>query len=167
MAPTQKKPVEVVVFDNPEKKRKQRSGDVPPQGMGRKATDKYHKDGPSASREPKVRVFDQRSAKHEIRKLGIYGFDKKKKDDAMVDLLVELGAKRPKGKRYHIQEYQKILKQKKEEEKEREEMERRAGIKKKKEKVKRKRDKDDLLNFVDGQAGFFKDGVQFVKSLRK
>ncbi len=31
----------------------------------------------------------------------------------------------------------------------------------------RKRDKDDLFNFVDGQAGFYKDGVQFFKKRKK
>ena len=38
-------------------------------------------------------IFDQKQAQHMIRQLGIHGFDKKQKDEAMVDLLVELGAK--------------------------------------------------------------------------
>ena len=69
-----------------------------------------------------------------------------------------------KGRRYHIQEYQQIKKKNDKEEKEREDLERQAGIKpKKKEATKKKRDKDDIFNFVDGQVGFHKDGVQFVK----
>lgn len=42
----------------------------------------------------------------------------------------------PKNKCYHIKEYQKIMKQKKDEEKKMEELERKAGIKKKKPRTK-------------------------------
>jgi len=162
MASKKKKPVEVVVFENPEKKKlgKEYLGKKKP--LKRKGEPESEDEEPTASK-PKL-VYDRRKAGHDIRKLGIHGFDKKQKDEAMVDLLVELGAKRPTGRRYHIQEYQKIKKQKDKEEKEREDLERQAGIKpKKKEATKKKRDKDDIFNFVDGQIGFHKDGVQFVK----
>jgi len=161
-----KKPVEVVVFNNPAKRKPREDNEDGTFKGGKHARSKLKKPEKKEKGPP---IFDQKQAQHMIRQLGIHGFDKKQKDEAMVDLLVELGAKRPKGKKYHIQEYQKIQKQKKEEEREREEMERRAGIKKKKNKDgdKRKRDKDDLVNFVDGQVGYYKDGVQFIKGFKK
>ncbi|CAL1536574.1 unnamed protein product [Lymnaea stagnalis] len=147
-----KKTVEVVVFENPQKRKK------------KIASEQEKSDNKSTSQPP---GFNQKQAKYDIRKLGIYGMDKKNKDKAMVDLLVELGAKPPKNRCYHITEYQKMMKVKKQEEEAMAELERKAGIKKKQVKANRKRNKDDLLPHLDGQAGFYKDGVQFVKKLKR
>lgn len=151
-----KKPVEVVVFNNPWKGKDKNSSEDK-----NKVMSKPSGTGPSNQRP----VFDQKKAKYDIRKLGIHGMDKKNKQNAMTDLLIELGAKPPRNKVYHIKEYQEMAKKKREDEEKIEMMT--DGRKKKKSKGKRKRDKDDLLNFVDGQAGFYKDGVQFVKKAKR
>ncbi|GFS07239.1 hypothetical protein ElyMa_002983800 [Elysia marginata] len=78
-----KKPVEVVVFNNPWKGKDRNSS-----GDNQKGTAKTSSAGPSNARPQ----FDQKKAKYEIRKLGIHGMDKKNKQNAMADLLIELGA---------------------------------------------------------------------------
>ncbi|KAK3728685.1 hypothetical protein RRG08_041869 [Elysia crispata] len=155
-----KKEVEVVVFNNPYKGKDKRSSLVE-NDDNQKDKLKSGQAGPSASRP----TFDQKKAKYEIRKLGIHGMDKSNKQNAMADLLIELGATPPRNKVYHIKEYQQMAKKKKEEEEKMQMMT--EGKKKKKAKEKRKRDKDDLLNYVDGQTGFYKDGVQFVKKMKR
>ena len=53
------------------------------------------KEGDSKTEKKKIagKYFNQNEAAHEIRRLGIGAFDKEDKKKAMVDLLVELGAK--------------------------------------------------------------------------
>ncbi|RUS91736.1 hypothetical protein EGW08_000562 [Elysia chlorotica] len=179
-----KKEVEVVVFNNPWKGKDKNSGSGIKED-NQKANLKPGQAGPSTARP----MFDQKKAKYDIRKLGIHGMDRSNKQNAMADLLIELGADPPRNKVYHIKEYQQMAKKKREEEeklqimtdgkkkkkpmakKKREEEEKLQimtdGKKKKKPKEKRKRDKDDLLNYVDGQTGFYKDGVQFVKKKKR
>ncbi|CAG5133556.1 unnamed protein product [Candidula unifasciata] len=160
MAPKEKKPVEVVVFENPQKRKASRKPYLKQDKRKKfKKTEEEEEENPSKPRA----FFDQKKFRYDVRKLGIHGFDKKDKETAMVDFLVELGAKPPKNKCYPIQEYQKIMKEKKDEEKRMEELERKAGIKKKKPRTKKDKSRDDILGHVDGQVGFYKEGVQFVK----
>uniref|UniRef100_A0A0B7BNP5 Uncharacterized protein n=2 Tax=Arion vulgaris TaxID=1028688 RepID=A0A0B7BNP5_9EUPU len=154
------KTVEVVMFHD-HRKQKMSTGSHPEQTHHdmRKKTD-----GLGTSKRV---FFDHRQFKYDVRKLGIHGLNKKDKETAMVDFLVELGAKRPKNKCYHINEYQQIVQQRKEEEKKLETLERNAGIKAKKSKAKQKKRQDDILNHVDGQVGIYRDGVQFIKRLKQ
>ncbi|GFN92926.1 flocculation protein flo11-like isoform x1 [Plakobranchus ocellatus] len=161
MSQPKKKPVEVVVFNNPWKGKDKSSNSVSEETKQKSSID-TRKPGSSTDRP----VFDQKKAKYEIRKLGIHGMDKANKQNAMVDLLVELGAKPPRNKFIRIKDYQQ-QKANKEKEEEEETPDLMDGKKKKKPKEKRKRDKDDLLNYVDGQPGFYKHGVQFVKKLKR
>ena len=40
-----------------------------------------------------IGLIDLNKARHEVKQFGIKGFDAKKKEDAVVDMLVKLGAK--------------------------------------------------------------------------
>ncbi|XP_059167167.1 uncharacterized protein C1orf131-like [Physella acuta] len=148
MSAVLKKPVEVVVFNNPQKSAK-----------------KHHQEKQLLQKitegNPQPLIYNQKKAKYDIRKLGISGMDKQTKHSAMVDLLVELGAKPPKNRCYHIKEYTKMIKEKK-----KEEASKGLPENNKKGRSKRKRDKDDILKDLDGQTGFFKGGVQFVKRFK-
>lgn len=158
MSQKQKKPVEIVVFNNPAKKSKQSTTAAPFPKPQKKSNVQPQMDDANVS----TFVYDQKKAKYDVRKLAIKNMKKTEKDNAMVDLLVELGAKKPKNKCLHPRDYLEQLKRKREVEKE-EESQSGIGIKKKRPQ-KRKRDKDDLLNFVDGQKGWYKDGVQYIDS---
>ncbi|KAK6979135.1 hypothetical protein BgiMline_020097 [Biomphalaria glabrata] len=158
MSSVKNKTVEVVVFQNPQKRNKQESV------LGRPIANKKKEDKSDAVL-AKSKVFNQKQAKYDIRKLAIHGMDKQNKDKAKVDLLIELGAKPPKNRCYHIQEYQ-MLKKKQEEENKKSGLEIKTAMKKSKS-DRRKRHKDDLFKTIDGQAGFFKEGVQFVNKLKK
>ncbi|KAH9488642.1 hypothetical protein Btru_061275 [Bulinus truncatus] len=158
MAMLQKKPVEIVFFQNPQKQMRPSSTVL--------IKKKIHKNAESEI--PKIKSFNPKQAKYDIRKLAIHGMDKTNKDKANIDLLIELGAK-PRSKRHcPIQEYQIMKKHHQKEETMRTDLERKIGVNKRNSKAsRRKRHKDDLLKNVDGQAGFYKQGVQFVKKLKR
>lgn len=162
-----KKPVEVIVFHDPAKKKSKE------EYTGAKSLKRKGEDGASteeARAGPSRPVYSQPKAANAIRRLGIQGFGKGGKEKtaikkkAMVDLLVELGAKKPKNKMMHIQKYNRKKKEEKRIEKEKVELDRSVGIQplKKKTKYVKERAHDDLLDYVDGMPGFYKHGVQFM-----
>ncbi|XP_071157362.1 40S small subunit processome assembly factor 1-like [Mytilus edulis] len=140
---------EVVVYENPSKRKRKNKGLGKHTGM---------KDGNSDEE------FDMKRARFEVRKFGIKGFEGNKKDEAMVALLVQLGAKPPKNKFYNYKEFITMKKTEKANEKIQREIDRSLGYKVAPNRGKRRqKDRNDVGGYVDGQVGKFKDGVQFVK----
>ncbi|XP_046370357.2 uncharacterized protein C1orf131 homolog isoform X1 [Haliotis rufescens] len=144
---------EVIVFEDPAKKRK-------------KARRNEDEDG-----EPETaNHFNMNTARFEVRKLGISGFGGEKKSEARVSLLISLGAKPPRNKSYtNYKEFQQKRKADMDAEKQRRLEEQVPGEKLPKLKSqKRPREKSDTAN-IDGQIGYYKRGVQFInkESLQK
>ncbi|KAK6195277.1 hypothetical protein SNE40_000742 [Patella caerulea] len=115
---------------------------------------------PSTSANP---IFDMDSAKFEVRKLGITGFEETKQEQSMVDLLVSLGAKPPKKKYVNYKEFQKQRKDEIIKDKEKREMDRKLGFRVNKGSHKKeKRDVNDI-SIRDGQVGRYDQGTQYIR----
>lgn len=139
---------EIVVYENPSKRKRKTD----------KLTKYTKRDGNTDGE------FDMKRARYEVRKFGIKGFQGNKKDEAMVALLVQLGAKPPKNKFYNYKEFTHMKKEEKETQKKQREIDRSLGYKVAPNRgQRRQKDRNDVGGFVDGQVGKYKDGIQFVK----
>lgn len=147
-----KKKPEVVVFEEPRKKRKKDKV----QSQSEELT--FNNDNDSEDKPE----FDLKRARFEVRKFGMKGFQGDQKDEAMTALLVKLGAKPPKNKYYNYKEFQEIRKKEMVAQKDKREIDRGLGYKTANRNKNKKREKNDV-GFVDGQVGKYKSGVQFVR----
>ncbi|CAG0905001.1 unnamed protein product [Cyprideis torosa] len=116
--------------------------------------------------------FDLKKAKYEVLKFGISGFEKQKRDDAMVSLAIKLGAKPPK-KEYvnYCQLKQNLAKERADAEAQRQAL-LKQGIKVARRRPtvaqRRKKDQNKVAGFDPmGHARFFKDGVQNVQVFQR
>ncbi|XP_014663486.1 PREDICTED: uncharacterized protein C1orf131 homolog isoform X2 [Priapulus caudatus] len=101
-----------------------------------------------------------REARHDVFRFGITGFERRKKEEARVELLVKLGAKRPKNKCINYPEYMEMKRREKEAAKQEMELQRTQGYSVKKQPAaKRKRDKDDVLRSLDAPVGKYRGGM--------
>ncbi|XP_067662281.1 uncharacterized protein C1orf131-like [Haliotis asinina] len=142
---------EVIVFEDPAKKQK-----------------KVRKEMEGDTEADTANHFNMNTARFEVRKLGISGFGGEKKSEARVSLLISLGAKPPRNKSYtNYKEFQQKRKADMDAERQRRLEEQVPGEKLPKRKSqKRPGEKGDT---IDGQIGYYKNGVQFIskESLQK
>lgn len=104
-----------------------------------------------------------RKARYDVLNFGISGFDKQKKDEARIEMLVKLGAKRPKNKYISYPQFLELKNAQKELERQRLETERSQGnYVKKQPGKKRKRDKDDIVKNLDIPVGKLRGGLLSV-----
>merc|ERR1739848_430047 len=98
---------EVIVFEDPAKRKQKREFDS--KSVIQSST---HTDISSANHDV---VFDMRTARHEIHRFGISGFDKPAKEEAEIQLCIKLGAEPPKKQCLN---YKKLMELKKTEKRE-------------------------------------------------
>lgn len=150
---------EVIVFEDPaKKKRKTDSNTI----MTKVSADKPGMD----TQDIGSSEINLRQARHDVLRLGISGFEKTKKEDAMTALVVKLGGKAPKRGYVNYKVLQEQRKMQKTEDARKTEIDRALGLNvknKNRRKDGRKKVKDDITGFLDGQVGHYKHGVQFVK----
>ena len=127
-----RKPVEVIVFEEPSKKsRLQRQSSDVSKG--------------STKRENSPNEQDFKSIFEDVRSLGVTGFSKKERKKMEEQKMQSLGARKQKGQKVPYPILQQVIKKKQEKEKERQEMEKAMGIfTKKKKSSKTSKDKTSL-----------------------
>ncbi|XP_041465955.1 uncharacterized protein C1orf131-like [Lytechinus variegatus] len=151
-----RKPPEVVVFNDPTKRKKENMSKVQASA------------GPKG-REQSEGEVDLDQARHEVWKFGISGLSFEDKEKHEAAKAVQLGAKPPKRAFVNYKELMETKRQKKIEEKQQREIDRQMGLKT----SKKKDEKIQLQNigfwtdktqrkgvYVDGQLGKYKRGVQ-------
>lgn len=149
-------PAEIVVFEDPAKRKERRQVSLEVASRPKaKARDIPETNSP---------MFHLGTARHDILQFGIKGANPEKREEAQVALAIRLGAQPPKKKCVNYKEYQEICKKEMEEEREKRELDRRLGYKvanpSKQVRARRRQGRD----FVDGQVGQYKHGVQFLTS---
>jgi len=152
---------EVIVFEDPAKRKQKREFE------SKSVVQASAQTGiPSTNQDV---VFDMRTARHEIHRFGISGFDKPAKEEAEIQLCIKLGAEPPKKQCLNYKKLMELKKTEKREAKERQE-EHNADPRYKKasssaNKSKAVSTKRKMKGGVDGQIGSYKNGVQMLSDI--
>lgn len=152
---------EIIVYNDPGKRKNQ----SPPPSHGRKKQRdmKQFTSAPDTS-------FNLNKARHEVRQLGIKGLSNESKEDAIVNKLIQLGAKPPKRKYTNYKELQEIRKKEKDRKDDRNKCKKQvfrrqiSASDSRLSGVKRKKNKLENIGRVDGQIGRYVRGVQVIDS---
>lgn len=143
---TESKQPEVVVFDDPAKRSKQKN---------KRAGTRVEVTG---AEEDLTEIFAK--ARHDVHQFGISGMEKESKEAARVKLLLDLGAKPPKNKYYNYKEYMELQKEAEQKAAEQKNLNKTSSYSAKpQQKAKRKRNRDDILTKIDLPFGKFDGGM--------
>lgn len=161
--PANRPPPEIIVFNDPSKRKKPLSNASSHEKKQQKDVREILSTADTS--------FNLDKARYEVRQLGIKGMSNESKEDAVLNKLIQLGAKPPKRKYTNYKELQEVRKKEKVEKadiiKRKKQMFRQqnnssstrlSGVKK------RKKKSANIGRGVDGQIGRYVRGVQVIDS---